>query len=106
MKCNKGSTIINKKAIFYLMEDRVMRGIDFISSVDVAHTQERRNPLLDELTLVRRGVGTQYLAYSVVLVKQDSYKRSVRFEVLGTQEMTTSRTFHYSSHTTVLPCLH
>jgi len=54
------------------MEDWVMRSVDFISSVDVAHTQESGNPLLDELTLMRRSVGTQYLAYSVVFVKQDS----------------------------------
>lgn len=45
----------------YLMKDRIVRCVDLISPVDITHTEESGNSLLNELALVGRGVCTQYL---------------------------------------------
>lgn len=74
------------------MEDRVVRGVNLVSAVDVAHAQESRDSLLDKLTLMRRSVRAQYL--------QDVYNDSSVVLFINLQQLRRNLFI-----TIIVPCL-
>lgn len=56
--------LVPTSSMQYLVEDRVVRGINLVPAVHVTHAKEGGDPLLDEFALVRRRVRAQHLSLS------------------------------------------